>query len=274
VKANNSVLNLFSKFFFRGKSKKSTGRLGKLQDVIGYRFKDDSYLCHALTHKSFVSQDDVKGLLSNERLEFLGDSVINCLVTEYLYFTHPDKSEGQLSKIKSLVVSRKILGEIALGIDLGKFLIMGPSEEKSGGRLRMSTISNAFEAVLGAVYLDGGLSACKRMLEQFLYGRIEDFLKDESNTNYKSKILEMAQRDGFGIPQYVTVDAVGPDHAKQFKVKIVIGGVEMGEGTGPNKKIAQQFAAQNAAVNYDKEIIEKIKKSSTKGEQDDELLSD
>jgi len=273
VKANNSVLKFFGKIFFSGK-KKSTELLDKLQEIISYRFKDDHYLCHALTHKSFVSQDDVKGLLSNERLEFLGDSVINCLVTEYLYFTHPDKSEGQLSKIKSLVVSRKILGEVAQGIDLGRYLIMGPSEEKSGGRFRMSTISNAFEAVLGAVYLDGGLSACKKMLERFLYGRIDDFLKDESNINYKSKILEMAQRDGFGIPEYVTVDAVGPDHAKQFKVKIVISGVEMGEGVGPNKKIAQQFAAQNAALNYDKEIIEKIKKSSTKGEQDDELLSD
>ncbi|MDR0308274.1 MAG: ribonuclease III [Chitinispirillales bacterium] len=267
VRQNNKILSFVSGFFFRGK--KSVGQLNKFQKLIGYCFKTESLLKHSLTHKSFVSQEDTKGLLSNERLEFLGDSVINCLVTEYLYFTHPDKSEGQLSKIKSLVVSRKILGEIANGLELGKFLIMGPSEEKSGGRSRMSTMSNAFEAVVGAVYLDGGLVPCKTLLERWLFGRIEGFLGDESNINYKSKILEMAQRDGFGIPRYVTVSESGPDHAKQFKVKIIIGGVEMGEGTGPNKKLSQQTAAQNASMNYDRELI----LSRIKGEQEDELLS-
>ena len=264
-----SFSNFFSKLGLRGKKSADTGSLYKLQKLIGYRFKAESLLKHSLTHKSFVSQEDTKGLLSNERLEFLGDSVINCLVTEYLYFAHPDKSEGQLSKIKSLVVSRKILGEIAQGLCFGKFLIMGPSEEKSGGRSRMSTMSNAFEAVVGAVYIDGGLMACKRLLERCLFGRIDGFVKDESNINYKSKILEMAQHDGFGIPRYVTVSESGPDHAKQFKVKIIIGGVEMGEGAGSNKKIAQQTAAQNATANYNKELI----LSRIKGEQEDELLS-
>jgi ribonuclease-3 len=225
-------------------------RFAEFERVIGYKFTNASLLKHALTHKSFAGHEDAQGLLSNERLEFLGDSVVNCLVTEYLYFANPDKSEGSLSKMKSLIVSRKILGEIAQEFNLGKYLIMSPSEEKSGGRARVSTMSNAFEAVAGAMYIDGGLAAVKEFLERCLYGKVGGFLEDESNVNYKSKILEMAQHDGCGIPRYITTEATGPDHAKQFKVKVFIGGVEMGEGTGSSKKIAQQVAAQNACINY------------------------
>jgi ribonuclease-3 len=220
------------------------------QGLTGHQFRDITLLKHALTHKSYAGQDDFGGLLSNERLEFLGDSFINCLVTEHLYRTHPDKSEGQLSKIKSLVVSRKILGEVAKSLNMGWYLIMSQAEEKSGGRLRVSTMSNAFEAVAGAIYLDGGINAVRKFLELCLFGRIDGFLEDERNVNYKSKILEMAQSDGLGIPRYVTTEATGPDHAKRFKVKIYIGAVEMGEGTGLSKKIAQQVAAQNAVAGY------------------------
>jgi ribonuclease-3 len=249
-----SARKFFASLFSRKKDLPAP-KIDKLQRVIGYRFKDASLLKHALTHRSYAGHDDAAGLLSNERLEFLGDSVINCLVTEYLYFTYPEKNEGYLSKIKSLVVSRKILGEIAQGLDLGKYLIMSPSEEKSGGRSRASTVSNAFEAVAGAMYIDGGLSPVKKFLERYLFGRIRGFWEDESNVNYKSKILEMSQRDGFGIPRYVTTEANGPDHAKEFRVKIFISGAELGEGTGRSKKIAQQAAAQNAVINYNKGMI-------------------
>ncbi|MFP4014274.1 MAG: ribonuclease III [Chitinispirillaceae bacterium] len=248
------VSNLFKSVFRKDKAG-SAGSLDRLQQAVGYKFHSEPLLRQALTHKSFISPEDTKGLLSNERLEFLGDAVLNCLVTEHLYLMHPDKSEGQLSKIKSLVVSRKILGELAQSLGLGTFLIVGLSEEKSGGRSRISTLSNAFEAVLGAMYLDGGLEPCKSFLSRILFGKIGDFLKDESNINYKSRILEMAQRDGFGIPRYVTVSTSGPDHAKEFRVRIEIAGVPLGEGTGTNKKIAQQLAAQNATLNYDKEHI-------------------
>lgn len=242
----------------------------KLQEKLGYRFRSIGILRQSLTHKSAVAPDDTKGLFSNERLEFLGDAVLNCLITEYLYLSYPDKSEGQLSKIKSLVVSRKILGEIAVGFNLGQYLIFGLSEEKSGGRTRASTLSNAFEAVLGAVYLDGGLEAAKGMLNLLVFNRIPEFLMDERNVNYKSKILEIAQRDGFGIPRYVTVGSSGPDHAKEFKVRIEIAGISFGEGVGPNKKIAQQYAAQIATNNYSKEEM----LSRLKGEGKNELVSD
>ncbi|NLE00460.1 MAG: ribonuclease III [Fibrobacter sp.] len=264
--ASKTVRSLFG-FFYK---KKTDGTLDNLQAAIGYRFKSIGLLKQALTHKSAVTAEDSKGLMSNERLEFLGDSVLNCLVTEHLYLNNPDKSEGQLSKIKSLIVSRKILGEIAVSVDLGPYMIFGISEIKSGGKNRQSTLSNAFEAVIGAVYLDGGLDAARVILEKYLYGRISEFLKDERNVNYKSKILELAQKDGFGIPKYITVESTGPDHAKQFKVRIEVAGIAMGEGCGSNKKIAQQNAAQIATLNYSKEEIT----SRLKGEKNDELVSD
>ncbi|MDR0330101.1 MAG: ribonuclease III [Chitinispirillales bacterium] len=245
----------FIKRLFAGKKRLGEPDLEGFQRVIKYEFNNSALLRHALTHKSFAGQGDALGLLSNERLEFLGDSFVNCLVTEYLYRTYPDKSEGHLSKIKSLVVSRKILGEVAQGLGFGKYMIMSLSEEKSGGRARMSTASNAFEAVCGAMYIDGGLAAVKNFLERCLFGRISAFLEDENNVNYKSQILEMSQRDGFGIPRYATTEVAGPDHAKRFTVKIYIGSAEMGEGTGTSKKIAQQIAAHNASLNYDKSKI-------------------
>ncbi|HEX3020034.1 MAG TPA: ribonuclease III [Chitinispirillaceae bacterium] len=248
----------------------SEGSVDSLQKKLGYRFSSSDLLKQALTHKSASAPEDIKGLLSNERLEFLGDAVLNCLVTEHLYLSNPDKSEGQLSKVKSLVVSRKILGEVALSLDLGDYLIFGLSEVKAGGKNRQSTISNAFEALIGAVYLDGGLNVVRDILQKFLFSRIAEFLRDERNTNYKSKILELAQKDGFGIPRYTTIASSGPDHAKEFQVRIDIAGIPRGEGTGPNKKIAQQNAAQMATLNYSKEEI----LSQLKGEVKDELLSD
>lgn len=266
------VSNLITRLFKSSASQESTtkSRFFDLEELIKYHFKEPKFLEHALTHKSAAPIEDVKGLYSNERLEFLGDAVLNCLVTEHLYFTYPDKSEGQLSKIKSLIVSRKILGEIAAELKLGNYVIFGLSEEKSGGRTRMSILSNTFESILGAIYLDGGLIAAKFMLENLLFGRISDFLKDTENINYKSRILELAQGDGFGIPRYVTVDASGPDHAKEFTVRIEIAGVPMGEGKGSNKKIAQQIAAKNASLQYNKEEI----LSRCKGDGTNELVSD
>jgi ribonuclease III len=243
--------------------------LDKIQSIIGYRFRSMDLLRLALTHKSSVSPENGQDLFSNERLEFLGDAVLNCLVTEHLYLTYPDRHEGELSKIKSLIVSRKILGEIAHSFDIGSFITFGVSEKKTGGRDRMSILSNTFEAVLGAIFLDGGYKPCGEFLNRFLFGSITNIVEDTRNVNYKSMMLEMAQRDGFGMPRYSTVSASGPDHAKEFRVRVEIGGVALGEGSGPNKKIAQQAAAQNALMKYDKnEIV-----SHRKGASDNELVS-
>jgi ribonuclease-3 len=243
--------------------------LKKVQKIIGYRFRSAKLLRQALTHKSSVSPENGDALLSNERLEFLGDAVLNCLVTEHLYRVYPDRHEGQLSKIKSLIVSRKILGEIARSFDIGPYIIFGASEEKTGGKERMSILSNTFEALLGAVFLDGGFKPSGRFLKRFLFDRIDEIVDDERHVNYKSLVLELAQRDGFGMPRYITVGATGPDHAKEFTVRIEIGGMVLGEGSGSNKKIAQQVAAQNALAHYDKKTIISHSKGATK----DELVS-
>jgi ribonuclease III len=240
--------------------------LGNFERTIRYAFRDKSLLKLALTHKSSAGPEDKKGIFSNERLEFLGDSVLNCLVTEHLYKLYPTKSEGQLSKVKSLVVSRKILGEIAQGFHMGDFLLFGYSEKKSGGNQRISIMSNAFEAVLGAMYLDGGLSKARKFLQTFLFCSIDAFLKDESNINYKSRILELSQSDGFGIPRYRVVSSTGPEHAKEFTMQIAVAGVVLGEGCGPNKKVAEQNAARAALVSYSKEDLLTHKKGVVNNE--------
>ncbi|HEX7511116.1 MAG TPA: ribonuclease III [Chitinivibrionales bacterium] len=263
------LLEFFRTHFQFGKNR-STGSLDLLQESLHYRFSDPAILQQALTHKSCSTPDDKKGLGSNERMEFLGDAVLNCLVTDHLYHLYPNKSEGQLSKVKSLIVSRKILGEIAVSLDLGRYLLVGNSEMKSGGsQQRTSILSNAFEALLGAAYLDGGLEATRQLLRRFLYGSIDIFLSDLDNINYKSRILELSQRDGFGFPNYSVVAASGPDHAKEFRIRIRIAGVTLGEGQGTNKKIAQQNAAREAMEVYSKEFI----LSHNKGEKNNELVS-
>jgi len=259
----------FFRTYFRFGKKRSTASLDRLQKALSYQFRDPGLLQQALTHKSCSAPDDKKGLMSNERMEFLGDAVLNCLVTDHLYHLYPDKSEGQLSKVKSLIVSRKILGEIALSLDLGRFVLFGNSEMKSGGTQRLSILSNAFEAVLGAAYLDGGVEAAGRLLRRWLFCRIDMFLSDVDNINYKSKILELSQRDGFGFPSYAVVAASGPDHAKEFRIRIRIAGVTLGEGQGPNKKIAQQNAAREAMELYSKEFI----LSHNQGAKNNELVS-
>lgn len=234
---------------------RSDAALEEFQRRINYAFHNPEILKQALTHKSCVNPDDKKRLFSNERLEFLGDAILNCCVTENVYKRYPEYSEGQLSKIKSLLVSRKIIGEIALSMGIGNYLIMGHSERKTGGQKRLSIISNAFEAILGAIFLDGGIDQARKFLELFLFDRVEKFINDENNINYKSKILEMSQGDGFGTPSYPLLSEEGPDHAKKFKVGIDIGGVRLGEGIGSNKKEAQQNAAYNALLKYNRELI-------------------
>ena len=203
-----NAVRFFRKLFSVQKSSGNSS-LDLLQSAINYRFSDSALLKQALTHKSGVGHEDRMGLLSNERMEFLGDAVLNCLVTEHLYRLYPEKPEGQLSKVKSLVVSRKILGMLALTIDLGKYLIFGNSEKKTGGVQRNSIVSNAFEAMIGAIYLDGGLDAARHFLQRYLFCRIDDFVSDSDNVNYKSRILELSQRDGFGFPKYTVVSASG-----------------------------------------------------------------
>lgn len=233
-----------------------SGKYTELEAKLGYSFKDESVLEKALTHKSSVKpEDDPKGLRSNERLEFLGDAVVDCLVTDELYKRYESHSEGQLSKMKSLLVSRKILGIVANRIDLDDFIIKGRSEKKNRRAKTSSVASNAFEALLGAVYVDGGIESVREILSKILFPSIEQFVNDVENRNYKSKILELAQADGLGIPRYPSISEEGPEHMKKFTVAIEINGVRLGTGVGKSKKEAQQEAARIAVNKYSKETV-------------------
>lgn len=230
---------------------KSDSKYAKLESNIGYTFKNEELLKHALTHKSSVKPEkDPKGLTSNERLEFLGDAVIDCLVTAELFHRYKDFPEGKLSKMKSLLVSRKILGVIANRIELSSFIIRGRSEKKNKRKGGNSIESNAFEALVGAVYLESGIDAVSDILKKILFPSIEFFLNDTENRNYKSRILEMSQKDGHGIPRYPLVSEEGPDHDKRFTIAIEIAGQRLGVGTGKNKKEAEQDAARIAVKKY------------------------
>ena len=233
--------------------------LSDFQTRLGYIFQNPSLLDMALTHKSCAAADDRKGIGSNERLEFLGDAVLNCLVTEHLYETHPGEAEGHLSKIKSLIVSRKIIGEVGFAVGLEKVIRLSASEKRSARSGANPTIvSNAFEAVVGAVFLDAGkdLAPVRSIFDQHLFPCIGRFVADDDNVNYKSRILELAQRDGYGIPEYPTLSESGPDHAKHFSVAVEIAGIRLGEGSGSSKKLAQQDAAAKAVAAYSRETME------------------
>jgi len=214
--------------------------LGPLEEVIGYRFKRPDYLKEALSHKSFASES--KSGIFNERLEFLGDSVLAAVVAHQLYVDYPDDDEGSLSKKKSQLVSRPSLAHWAAELNLGAYLYLGIGEESSGGRSRQSLLGNALEALIGAVYLDGGYAAAEAFIRKWCmgrHGRLEE-------TDYKSRLQEVLQKRYKVPPEYELTSANGPDHDKTFAVTVRLGKKLLGQGTGKTKKEAEQSAARNA----------------------------
>lgn len=211
----------------------------QLEQLLNYSFKDKDLLKEALTHKSFAAQGPFR---HNERLEFLGDSVLGAVVADYVYSRRPEVEEGVLSKIKSSLVSRKNLYLWAAGLELGRFLKLGAGEESSGGRERESILSNAMEAVIGAVYLDGGFAA----VQQICLPWLETQRLEIDGEDYKSALQEYFQKKGKPTPQYEVLQTVGPEHDKVFTVGVFMHGEELARGKGKNKKIAEQQAAQKA----------------------------
>lgn len=235
------------------KRKPKEASLSELEKVLGYRFQNGEHLVMALSHRSYVnSQRSDKKMESNERLEFLGDSVLNVIVTDFLYHEYPDKEEGRMSKMKSLVVSSKVLGLCAEKWRLGDFILISRSEEKSGGRKRLSILADAYEAVLGAVYLDGGLEAARKLIHGSLMEIMDEVLGDEELANYKSKLLEYTQSRGLGIPSYEVIEETGPEHQKAFVVGVYVQDREWGRGRGNSKKAAEQAGAR-MALNHKEE---------------------
>ncbi|MBI5710979.1 MAG: ribonuclease III [Candidatus Eisenbacteria bacterium] len=209
-------------------------------------FRDPALLKLALTHRSYLSVTGQGPRESNERLEFLGDSVLGLVTSEYLYRQNPNEHEGQLTKTKSLLVSKAILSRRALAMGLGRFVLMSHSEVESGGRQRLSILADGFESVVGAIYLDQGFEAARSFIERWLLRESREIVADKRHTNYKSHLQEYVQSTFRTHPVYRIRSQMGPDHSKQFLVEVVVGKRVLGEGKGRNKKEAEQAAARDA----------------------------
>lgn len=220
-----------------------------LEMRIGYFFRDPELLAQAMVHRSWIVGRELEYWQTNERLEFLGDSILNMLVTEHLFKLYPKLPEGDLSKKKSAIVSGKALAETARIWGLGSYLRVGRGEAKGGGREKDSLLADAFESVVGAVYLDGGLEPCRKILEKVLLHRISDILSDLEFVNFKSLLLESLQAEGRGMPEYRLIEEMGPEHQKLFHMQVFVHGVLLGEGRGASKKKAEQDAAHEAMDN-------------------------
>ncbi len=212
----------------------------ELERIINYCFKDTAILKEALTHKSYAGEH--KAVAHNERLEFLGDSILGAIVADYIYCQCPQSEEGVLSKIKSNLVSRHNLYLWAKKLDLGRYMFLGHGELATGGRQRDSIISNAMEALIGAVYLDGGYTAAKQVVLPWV--RTQELKQDSGD--YKSQLQEYMQKRTRSTPTYEVLQTVGPEHDKIFTVQVSIDGKRLGVGKGKNKKLAEQDAAKDA----------------------------
>lgn len=220
--------------------------LRQLEKKLGVRFRNLEILNQALVHRSYLNGKPVTRIESNERMEFLGDSVLGLVVNEHLYHEHPDENEGNLTKIKSLVVSRQILAQKAEETGLGRFLLLSPSESEAGGRNRTSIIADALEAVIGAIYIDHGLEPARRFIGALMLEGMDEITANEDHINYKSLLQEKVQSERKVHPVYRIRKEMGPDHEKTFNVDVSVGGRVIGHGQGRTKKEAEQAAARAA----------------------------
>ncbi len=235
-----NLLSFLEKIIFK-KPHNTSGNLSSLQSRLGYFFKDVALLKIALTHRSSKNKE-----LSNERVEFLGDSILGLVVSHFLYQNFPEKVEGDLTKLKAILVSEQSLSLVAKSIDLGDYIYLSPEEEKSGGREKPSIISDAYEAIIGAIFLDGGFSYAEKLIKEQLLSRLDELTEEKISYNYKGELLEYLQSYNLGLPKYKVVEELGPDHKKVFRISVLIKGAIMGTGVGKSKKEAEQNAAKMA----------------------------
>jgi ribonuclease-3 len=231
--------------FFDSSNNSADEDLERVQELIGYHFRSPELLRLGLTHRSFTHSNNRRES-SNERLEFLGDSVLGLVIADALYQDHPDLREGELTKTKALLVNETTLASIGKDIGLNKSIKLAPEEAKSGGADRPSIISDAFEGVLGAVFLDGGLDPVRDVILRLIYARKDSLISDESQRNFKGELLELMQAAGKSAPRYDVLSEDGPDHRKMFNVVVFSGQDRLGSGSGPSKKDAEQKAAAMA----------------------------
>ena len=216
----------------------------ELEAAIGYRFRNISFLQNALAHSSYANERWHNSLMSNERLEFLGDSILGMVVADHLYRSFPNRPEGELTRMRADMVCERALAKVANQIGLGGHILLGKGEELGGGRSRESILADAVESVIAACYLDGGMEAAKQFIDRFVLSDVP--VTKLHNTDYKTALQELVQQKKNQIIQYTLVGESGPDHDKQFRVELSLNGEVVGHGTGTSKKRAEQEAAKVA----------------------------
>ena len=227
-------------------SERSNRQLTDLQEKIGVKFTEQSLLQRAVTHKSYANENHRQQLKDNERLEFLGDSVLDLIISRYLFVNYPQHPEGNLAKTRSVVVSAPILAQKAKELELGNFIRLGKGEEMTGGRTRDSILADCFEAVVGSIYLDQGLEAAREFVLELLVENIKNVERGDYVRDYKTVLQELVQQNTNFRPEYEVVDEQGPDHNKIFTVEVELNDEIVGVGQGNSKKEAEQEAAKEA----------------------------
>jgi ribonuclease-3 len=227
----------------------SSQKLAPLQERIGYTFRDSKLLEQALTHRSYLNEHPDWPIGHNERLEFLGDAVLELVVTEYLYEHYPETPEGEMTNWRAALVNANILSEITADFDLNDSMLLSRGEARDTGRARQYILANAIEALIGAMYLDGGYEPCKTFVGTFVLKHLPEIISKKLYRDPKSLLQEEAQ-DRIGVtPTYRVMEEWGPDHARQFKIGVYLGKESVGEGQGESKQDAQQAAAEDALKN-------------------------
>ena len=220
--------------------------LENLQENLGYRFRDESLLRGALYHSSYANEHRNENIVSNERLEFLGDAVLGFVSAEFLYSRFPNAPEGELTRIRAALVREESLFEVAQALQLGECLMLGKGEESGGGRQRPSILADCTEAVFAAVYLDGGMDCARDLIHRVLLSKGDIEVAESRRRDYKTELQELVQRKPHQVLRYELVGQSGPDHAKVFTVAVLLNGEPVGEGSGHSKKEAEQASARAA----------------------------
>jgi ribonuclease-3 len=260
--------------------------LSEFEQKIGYSFRSRALLDRALTHRSFAHERTEQNCQHNESLEFLGDSVLGLVVSAWLLGRFPALSEGKLSKMKAYLVSEPSLVELAEVIDLGTYILLNRGEEKTGGRRKGTLLADAYEALIGALFLDGGLPVAERFLFRELRDKVKGIDPNSMiGSDYKSALQEQLQAMGAPAPKYIVVETLGPDHRRTFRIELRVGGRTLASGEGRSIKIAQQEAAQSALasrVTFDKvkvllgqrqeQIEDNLPEYDNREEEDESLL--
>lgn len=225
-----------------------TNTIEGLEEKLGYNFQDKQLLIKALSHSSFANELKSKNVKAecNERLEFFGDSILSLSVSEYLYTNYPNLPEGELSKVRAGTVCEKALAKFAREINLGKFLFLGHGEEITNGRERPSILADAFEAILGAMYIDGGLSPVKKFLMPFATEEIKQIIARGNTKDYKSMLQQFVQQEQSDVLEYKIVNEYGPAHERIFETEAILNNNVIGKGVGKSKREAEQNAAKEA----------------------------